>query len=612
MRRILRFDQLRASGAEQAAAAMAGGRRRGHRAAAIHRRHHRQAQGRHAHATATSAPRCSIYKAWSDPQRISAPGEDKVICVLPLFHIYALTSVLLRGLVRGQRAAAARALRCGDDAHDIEVKKATVFPGVPTMWIALANTPGHRQARFLLAALCGSGGAPLPVEVAERFEKLTGQRLGGGWGMTETVARRHRAAARWHAARPARSACRCPASTWTSSRSTTRAGALQPGEKGEIRIKGPNVTKGYWNAPEETAAAFVDGYLLTGDIGYMDEDGYFYLVDRKKDMIISGGFNVYPRTIEEAIYEHPSVAEVMRDRRAGRLSRRGRQGVRAVEARRRGLHARRAARFLADKIGRHEMPAHLEFRDALPKTAVGKLSKKELIEEERQKSSCRRMSCHPGARQQLHERLVDAGDRTMQEKDRTMVDAVIVSTARTPIGKSRPRRLQHHPRRRHGRPRHRARRQARRHRARRRRGRDAGLRQSRRRDRRQHRAPGAIRAGLPVTAAGADRQPLLLLGPAGDRARRAQHHAGRRAGRGRRRAGVDQPRADEHEHQVLPQRVDRRAQGRALHADDRDRRHRRQALRHQPREAGRVRADEPAAHGRRRRRPAASTPRSCR
>ena len=81
--------------------------------------------------------------------------------------------------------------------------------------------------------------------------------------------------------------------------------ALDPGEKGEIRIKGPNVTKGYWNAPEETAAAFVDGYLLTGDIGYMDEDGYFYLVDRKKDMIISGGFNVYPRTIEEAIYEHP-------------------------------------------------------------------------------------------------------------------------------------------------------------------------------------------------------------------------------------------------------------------------------------------------------------------
>ena len=162
---------------------------------------------------------------------------------------------------------------------------------------------------------------------------------------------------------------------------------LQPGEKGEIRIKGPNVTKGYWNAPEETAAAFVDGYLLTGDIGYMDEDGYFYLVDRKKDMIISGGFNVYPRTIEEAIYEHPAVAEVDRDRRAGWLSRRGGQGVRAVEGRTPSAFTLEELRaFLADKLGRHELPAHLEFRDALPKTAVGKLSKKELIEEERQRS----------------------------------------------------------------------------------------------------------------------------------------------------------------------------------------------------------------------------------
>ena len=160
---------------------------------------------------------------------------------------------------------------------------------------------------------------------------------------------------------------------------------LNPGEKGEIRVKGPNVTKGYWNSPEETANAFVDEYLLTGDIGYMDEDGYFYLVDRKKDMIISGGFNVYPRTIEEAIYEHPSVAEV---------------SVIAVPDAYRGEAAKAFVQlkpgaaafslddlrtFLSDKVGRHELPAHVEFRDNLPKTAVGKLSKKELIEEERQK-----------------------------------------------------------------------------------------------------------------------------------------------------------------------------------------------------------------------------------
>jgi len=160
---------------------------------------------------------------------------------------------------------------------------------------------------------------------------------------------------------------------------------LGPGEKGEIRIKGPNVTKGYWNTPAETAAAFADGYLLTGDIGYMDEDGYFYLVDRKKDMIISGGFNVYPRAIEEAIYEHPAVAEVIvigvTDAYRGEAAKAFVQLK--VGAGRFTLDELRA--FLADKLGRHEMPAHLEFRDTLPKTAVGKLSKKELIAEERQK-----------------------------------------------------------------------------------------------------------------------------------------------------------------------------------------------------------------------------------
>jgi long-chain acyl-CoA synthetase len=161
---------------------------------------------------------------------------------------------------------------------------------------------------------------------------------------------------------------------------------LPPGEKGEIRIKGLNVTQGYWNAPEETAAAFADGWFLTGDIGTMDEDGYFYLVDRKKDMIVSGGFNVYPRAIEEAIYEHPAVAEVIvigvPDGYRGEAAKafvRLKPGAAAFS-----LDELRA--FLADKLGRHEMPAHLEFRDALPKTAVGKLSKKELVAEERQRA----------------------------------------------------------------------------------------------------------------------------------------------------------------------------------------------------------------------------------
>ena len=174
--------------------------------------------------------------------------------------------------------------------------------------------------------------------MAERFQKLTGQRLGGGWGMTETS----------------------PAGTamprdWTGQGGSV--GLPLPGIAMEIvalddprRVlrrarrarsasRARTSPRAIGTRPEETARAFVDGYLLTGDIGYMDEDGYFYLVDRKKDMIISGGFNVYPRTIEEAIYEHPGRRRSQRHRRAGRLSRRGGQGLRQVEGRDRAVHA---------------------------------------------------------------------------------------------------------------------------------------------------------------------------------------------------------------------------------------------------------------------------------
>jgi long-chain acyl-CoA synthetase len=334
------------------------------------------------HANLSAA--CAIYKLWGDPQRISLPGEDKVICVLPLFHIYALTAVMLRSLIEGSELLLRVRFDVETTLNDIEVKKATVFSGVPTMWIALANTPGIESRDLSSLRYAASGGAALPVEVAERFQKLTGQRIGGGWGMTETSPAGTAMPREW-SGKAGSVGLPLPGIDMAIVALDDPRRVLAPGEKGEIRIKGPNVTRGYWNAPEETAAAFVDGWFLTGDIGTMDADGYFYLVDRKKDMIISGGFNVYPRTIEEAIYEHASVAEVIVIGVADAY--RGEAAKAFVQlkagAPRFTLEELRA--FLADKIGRHEMPAHLEFRDALPKTAVGKLSKKELIEEERQK-----------------------------------------------------------------------------------------------------------------------------------------------------------------------------------------------------------------------------------
>jgi long-chain acyl-CoA synthetase len=242
--------------------------------------------------------------------------------------------------------------------HDIEVGKATVFPGVPTMWVALANSPGIDKRDLSSLRYIGSGGAPLPVEVAERFRKLTGHKLGGGWGMTETSPAGTAMPKEWEG-RDGSVGLPLPGIDMDIVALDDPRRVLGPGEKGEIRIKGPNVTPGYWNAPAETAAAFVDGWFLTGDIGYMDADGWFYLVDRKKDMIISGGFNVYPRSIEEAVYEHPAVAEVsvigVPDTYRG-------EAAKAFVQLKPGatpfsLDDLRA--FLADKLGRHELPAQL-------------------------------------------------------------------------------------------------------------------------------------------------------------------------------------------------------------------------------------------------------------
>ena len=332
------------------------------------------------HANLTAA--VASYNAWYEGQGLLQRGGEKVICVLPLFHIYSLTVILLRYLANGNEVLLRLRFDAEATLRDIETRRATSFPGVPTMWIGLAALPGLESRDLSSLRICTSGGAPLPLEVALRFQRLTGRWLGGGWGMTETA----------------------PAGTNIPPGSPFRLGligqplpgvymdvvalddprrVLAPGETGEFRIKGPNVTRGYWNRPAETASAFVDGMFLTGDIGHMDQDGFFYLLDRKKDMIISGGFNVFPRVIEEAIYEHADVEEVIvigiPDDYRG-------EAAKAFVKLRAGsatltLDALRA--FLAERVGRHELPSALEIRDALPRTPVGKLSKKMLVDDER-------------------------------------------------------------------------------------------------------------------------------------------------------------------------------------------------------------------------------------
>ncbi|SHG20709.1 dicarboxylate--CoA ligase PimA [Bradyrhizobium erythrophlei] len=327
------------------------------------------------HGNLTSA--VSIYDVWGKNTRPRRAGPARVICVLPLFHIYALTVILLRCLERGDLISLHQRFDVEAVMRDIEVKRATDFPGVPTMWIAIASLPDLDRRDLSSLVSCGSGGAPLPVEVARIFERKTNMKLKSGWGMTETCS-----PGTGHPPegpeKPGSIGLMLPGIEMDVVALEDSRKVLPPGEVGEIRIKGPNVTKGYWNRPQETAEAFVGDRFLTGDIGYMDQDGYFYLVDRKKDMIISGGFNVYPQMIEQAIYEHPAVQEVIvigiPDDYRGEAA----KAFVKLRAGAKPFTLEELKAFLAGKLGKHEIPAALEFVDELPRTSVGKLSRHEL------------------------------------------------------------------------------------------------------------------------------------------------------------------------------------------------------------------------------------------
>jgi long-chain acyl-CoA synthetase len=319
----------------------------------------------------------SIYEVWGRPARLERNAIERVICVLPLFHIYALTVVLLHSIRLGNLISLHQRFDVEAVMRDIEVERATMFPGVPTMWIAIASLPDLDKRDLSSLVMAGSGGAPLPVEVAKVFERKTNMKLKSGWGMTETCS-----PGTGHPAegpdKPGSIGLMLPGIEMDVVALDDPRKVLAPGEIGEVRIKGPNVTSGYWNRPDESAQAFADGRFLTGDIGYMDTDGYFYLVDRKKDMIISGGFNVYPQMIEQAIYEHPAVQEVIvigiPDDYRG-------EAAKAFIALRTGAKAFSLddlKAFLAGKLGKHEIPAALEFVGQLPRTSVGKLSRHEL------------------------------------------------------------------------------------------------------------------------------------------------------------------------------------------------------------------------------------------
>ena len=311
------------------------------------------------------------------------PGREKMLCVLPFFHVFAMTAVMCLSIMVGAEIIMHPRFELVPVLKDIHKKKPTMLPGVPTMYTAINNYPEIGKYNLRSIKACISGAAPLPLKVKQRFEELTGCRLVEGYGLTE--------ASPVVSCNPLEGVNKessiglpMPGTTITIVDRTNPARDVPLGEPGEICVSGPQVMKGYWNRPEATADVLVNGRLRTGDVGYIDPDGYTFIIDRMKDLILVGGFNVFPRNVEEAIYKHPAVEETtvigVPDDYQG-------ESVKAFVKLKKDqtLTADALRDFLRERIGKHELPKHIEFRDALPKTMVGKLSKKELVAEEKAK-----------------------------------------------------------------------------------------------------------------------------------------------------------------------------------------------------------------------------------
>lgn len=309
-------------------------------------------------------------------------GRETILTAVPLFHVYGMTVCMNYGFSIGARLLLVPKFDPKLLLRTIHREKPTLFPGAPTLYIALLHHPQLSRYRLSSIRCCISGSAPLPLDVQERFERLTGGRIVEGFGLSETSPVTH-CNPIW--GRNVNGSIGVP---WPSTEARIVAadgGEAAVGEIGELAVRGPQVMKGYWNQPEETAAALKDGWLLTGDLARMDADGYFYIVDRKKDVILASGFNVYPREVEDVLFDHPAVREAavigVPDAYRG-------ETVKAFVVLREGTAAEpeELDAFCRERLAPYKVPRQYEFREELPKSFVGKTLRRVLVEEERRKA----------------------------------------------------------------------------------------------------------------------------------------------------------------------------------------------------------------------------------
>ncbi|MCG6981073.1 MAG: long-chain fatty acid--CoA ligase [Deltaproteobacteria bacterium] len=310
-------------------------------------------------------------------------GEERFICVLPFFHVFGMTAAMNWPIYLAATMTLLPRFETKDFLKTINKSGPTIALLVPTIFTALINYPEISKYNLSSINYVVSGSAPLPVEIMNRFEKLTGSVILEGYGLTESSPVTHvnpvkskRKAGSIGIALPSTDARIVDLETGTEEQ--------QVGQPGELAIKGPQVMKGYWNMDEETAKTIKDGWLHTGDIAHMDEDGYVFIIDRKKDMIIAGGYNIYPRDIDEVLYEHPKIADAVTigvpDEYRGETVK-----IFVVVKPGETLTEEEVIAHCKERLASYKVPRLVEFREELPKTMVGKVLRKELRAEELRK-----------------------------------------------------------------------------------------------------------------------------------------------------------------------------------------------------------------------------------
>lgn len=312
-------------------------------------------------------------------------GEENIAAFLPFFHIFALTVVLNMGLKVGGRIVIVPKFELDGAVKLLTRENITLFSGVPTMFTALINHKSVDKIGIENIKMAMSGGAPLPVDLRQSYLDRFDLEITEGYGLTEASPVTH-ASPMGGGSKAGSIGFPLPGTEAFIMSREDEGKEMPVGESGEICVRGPQVMLGYWEKPEATANVMVGkGVLRTGDVGYMDEEGFTFIMDRDKDLILVGGFNVFPRTIEEAINDHPSVEEVtvigIPDDYLGETPKAFVKLRKTAEA----LTAEELLAFIKPKIGKHERPSQIEFRSELPKTMIGKLSKKELVAEEKEK-----------------------------------------------------------------------------------------------------------------------------------------------------------------------------------------------------------------------------------